>query len=45
MRNAKRLLLVVTLLAAAASASACADATGPRSENKPCETQGSNTCP
>ena len=33
----------LALLVSAAAATACVDATGPRSETKPCESQGSGT--
>lgn len=39
-----RALLTLVVVSFALTAAACADATGPRSDSKPCDTNGSNTC-
>jgi len=39
-----RALLSLAVVSFALTASACADATGPRPDTKPCDTSNSNTC-
>jgi len=39
-----RALLALVVVSFALTASACAEATGPRPDTKPCDTNNSNTC-